>query len=229
MDRLTLRGVGSLADGLTRVGRRFQLLGAIVALTVIVVVWFTRDHIPLTTSAGYSGVFFLSFVGSVSMVLPVPGLISLCAFSLTLNPFALGLLAGVGEAIGELSGYLVGYGGRGVLEESGRVDRLMKAAAARRNLLICLMVGLFPVFPILFFFYKYSDRLEKWMARRGTLVLFVVSLIPNPVFDLVGIAAGGARYPVLRFLGVVWVGKTLKGILVGYTCYYGITRLPWVD
>ena len=72
-------------------------------------------------------------------------------------------------------------------------------------------------------------KLKQLMERRGILILFLVSLIPNPVFDVVGIAAGGVRFPLLRFLAAVWVGKTLKGIMIGYTCYYSVTLLPWVQ
>ena len=52
-------------------------------------------------------------------------------------------------------------------------------------------------------------RLEAWMRRRGWLVLFLVSLVPNPIFDVVGIAAGALRYPLWRFLVLVWAGKIL--------------------
>jgi membrane protein YqaA with SNARE-associated domain len=72
-------------------------------------------------------------------------------------------------------------------------------------------------------------KLKDWMERRGTLVIFLVSIIPNPVFDVVGIAAGSVRFPLIRFLAIVLVGKTLKGVMVGYTCYYGVTLLPWVE
>ena len=61
-------------------------------------------------------------------------------------------------------------------------------------------------------------RLERWMRRRGWLVLFMVSLVPNPVFDVVGVAAGALRYPIWRFLAVVWVGKIIKFGAIAYAC-----------
>ena len=66
------------------------------------------------------------------------------------------------------------------------------------------------------------SRWEPWIQRRGWLPLFVLSLVPNPIFDVVGIAAGALRYPVWGFLGVVWVGKTLKFLTLAYGCAYGI-------
>ena len=65
------------------------------------------------------------------------------------------------------------------------------------------------------------QRLEGWMRRRGWLLLFVVSLIPNPIFDVVGIAAGALRYPLLGFLAVVWAGKVLKFLVFAYGCTAG--------
>jgi membrane protein YqaA with SNARE-associated domain len=53
-------------------------------------------------------------------------------------------------------------------------------------------------------------RLERWMQRHGSVTVFVLSAIPNPIFDLAGIAAGVLRFPLQRFLLSCWVGKTLK-------------------
>lgn len=57
---------------------------------------------------------------------------------------------------------------------------------------------------------KTYARLAAWMKRRGGITIFVLSLIPNPFFDLAGIAAGTLRYPLWRFLLVCWLGKTIK-------------------
>jgi membrane protein DedA with SNARE-associated domain len=54
------------------------------------------------------------------------------------------------------------------------------------------------------------NRLERWMRRHGSATIFVLSVIPNPVFDLAGIAAGALRFPLQRFLLSCWVGKTIK-------------------
>ncbi len=61
--------------------------------------------------------------------------------------------------------------------------------------------------------YEQIERLER---RYGAWVVFVLSIIPNPIFDLVGIAAGVLKYPLLRFLLVCWAGKTIKATLVAF-------------
>jgi membrane protein YqaA with SNARE-associated domain len=60
------------------------------------------------------------------------------------------------------------------------------------------------------------QRLVIWMQRRGGITVFVLSLIPNPFFDLAGIAAGTLRYPLWRFLLACWLGKTIKTTVVAW-------------
>ena len=72
---------------------------------------------------------------------------------------------------------------------------------------------------------KMYQRLESWMHRQGWLVLLVLSLVPNPLFDLAGITAGALRYPLWGFLAVVLVGKLIKFLAFSYACAWSIS---WV-
>ena len=54
------------------------------------------------------------------------------------------------------------------------------------------------------------DQMVAWMQRHALWVIFVLSVIPNPLFDLAGIAAGALQIPVHRFLLVCLLGKTIK-------------------
>jgi membrane protein YqaA with SNARE-associated domain len=60
---------------------------------------------------GYFGVFIVSAVSAASIFLPVPGFLFILAASPFLNPWILGVVAGAGMAIGELTGYALGRGG----------------------------------------------------------------------------------------------------------------------
>ena len=174
------------------------VLGLGLALVIgVTAIWLLRADYSdpdYWKSLGYPGVVFLSFLGSVSMVLPVPALIAQCGVSTFLHPLVLGLLAGAGEAVGEVSGYAVGYGGGSVVEKR-----------------------------------SFYPKVKRWMERRGSVAVFLVCAIPNPFVDVVGVAAGGVRFPIRRFLLAAWVGKTVKGLMVAYTCHYGIEQLPWVS
>ena len=160
-----------------------------VFLTVLAVIgtaFLLRDQLTLA-QAGYGGVALAALVGSAGFVLPVPTLGALCVFSESLNPVLLGLIAGVAESVGELTGYFLGYSGRGVVSKT-----------------------------------NFYHRLEGLMSRRGWVPLLLVSLVPNPIFDIIGLAAGALRYPIWSFLGVVWVGKTVKFVTLAYACSYSI-------
>jgi membrane protein YqaA with SNARE-associated domain len=142
------------------------------------------------TQIGYGAVAITALVASGGLIIPVPALATSCTASAFLNPVFIGLIAGTAETLGELTGYLLGYSGRGVIQKS-----------------------------------RLYQRLEGWMRRRGWLVLFLLSLIPNPIFDVAGIAAGALRYPWWQFLGVVWVGKLMKFLIIAYSCAYSIKWL----
>ncbi|MDP6063364.1 MAG: VTT domain-containing protein [SAR202 cluster bacterium] len=78
---------------------------------------------------------------------------------------------------------------------------------------------------------RFYATVKIWMDRRGTLVLFTLSIIPNPIFDFVGIEACRTRYPFRRFVLTVFIGKMLKGLIVSctYTCSFGLSLLHWVN
>ena len=113
----------------------------VVGLAVAVSVWVLRDHIESLDVVGYPGVFLLSFLGSVSMVLPVPGLISVCATAVVLSPFVLGVLSGVGETLGEVSGYGVGYGGHSFVERHRFYNRLKGWMEERGSWVLFIVIG----------------------------------------------------------------------------------------
>jgi membrane protein DedA with SNARE-associated domain len=64
------------------------------------------------------------------------------------------------------------------------------------------------------------------MRRHGSVTVFVLSAIPNPLFDLAGITAGMLRFPVWRFLVACFLGKTVKGIVFALA---GAQSLQWVE
>jgi membrane protein YqaA with SNARE-associated domain len=72
---------------------------------------------------------------------------------------------------------------------------------------------------------KGYDRLRAWMQHRGGITIFVLSVIPNPFFDLAGIAAGTLGYPIWRFLLFCWAGKTIKTTLVAWAGSQSITLI----
>lgn len=77
---------------------------------------------------GYFGVFIISFIGSVSVVFPVPYTIVIYLLGAVLDPFFVAVSGGLGSALGEFSGYALGYYGRTVVSEKRRrkMDYMVK-------------------------------------------------------------------------------------------------------
>ncbi|MBI4218748.1 MAG: VTT domain-containing protein [Chloroflexi bacterium] len=65
-------------------------------------------------------------------------------------------------------------------------------------------------------------KVKAWVLRRGGLVFLLMSAFPNPLFDLLGVAAGSVRYPIRKFILFTFVGKAVKSTWVAYGCYLGI-------
>lgn len=76
---------------------------------------------------GYLGIFLVSFIGSASIILPVPFIAVIFSASAFLNPLLVGLLAGFGAALGELTGYGLGYGGQKIVKKYKKTFELAES------------------------------------------------------------------------------------------------------
>jgi membrane protein YqaA with SNARE-associated domain len=83
-----------------------------------------------TAQYGYLGIFLISLLGSMSLFVPIP--YTIVIFTLGglpgFEPFWIAVAAGLGSALGEFSGYLIGVGGRKAIGQKYRkkMDFLMK-------------------------------------------------------------------------------------------------------
>ena len=107
---------------------RPRILPAIALLGVIVLsaalVFVPIDWKIFGVYGGYLGIFVVTLLATGAIVLPVPylGLIVNAGASPFLNPFMVALVAGVAAALGEMTGYLVGYTGRALLPKNRWYD-----------------------------------------------------------------------------------------------------------
>lgn len=174
--------------------RYFQVAALAIVVGLAVTIWLLRNTLTNLHVVGYPGVLFFSFLGSAVMIVPLPGILSVCGASLILSPLTVGIVGAVGETLGEIGGYLVGYGGQTFIQKK-----------------------------------KFYGKIREWMEQRGSIVLFLVSVIPNPFFDVVGVAAGATKFKFRRFLLIVFIGKVIKCILVAQGCVYGIRLVSWLN
>jgi len=173
--------------------RRLRIVQVLTVLAILAALGATiyfRDRLQELKQYGYAAVFLVGLVSNATVVLPVPGLAVSSVMGSVFNPWIVGLVGGLGQALGELTGYMAGYSGQTLVDGN-------------------------PTY----------NRLTRWMQRYGTWTIFVLALIPNPVFDLGGMAAGTLRFPVPKFLVACTAGKVIKNMIFALAGYYGIETL----
>lgn len=69
------------------------------------------------------------------------------------------------------------------------------------------------------------SRIVPWMRRYGGLTTLLLAAIPNPFFDLAGIAAGALRMPFVPFIAWCLLGKCIKMLIFAYTGAYSVEWL----
>jgi membrane protein YqaA with SNARE-associated domain len=168
-----------------------RILLILMVLAVTAGIFVFRDRVSNLQGYGYLGAFLISLVSSATIIVPIPGIALIFALGATYDPYLIGLAAGAGSALGELSGYMAGYSGQTIIGHNS----------------------------------KTYQRVEHWMSRRGSIVIFILAFVPNPLFDLAGVAAGILRYPVWKFLFFCFLGKVPRSILVALA---GSWALDWV-
>lgn len=69
-------------------------------------------------------------------------------------------------------------------------------------------------------------RIEPWVRRYGVFAIFIFAALPNPFFDIAGIAAGILKIPILKFFIACWLGQLVK--MLGFALA-GSASINWLD
>ena len=97
------------------------LVPAVMLLLVVVitaVLFVYRENVSQLEGYGYLGAFLINLVANATLFLPMPGQLLIFALGASFNPLLVGLASGFGGALGEMTGYLAGASGRGVLQDN---------------------------------------------------------------------------------------------------------------
>lgn len=78
----------------------------------------------ISSPQGLLALFLINVVSSATLILPLPGLALTPLAATVADPLVVGLIAGTGQTIGELTGYLAGYSGRKALGIDARTQRM---------------------------------------------------------------------------------------------------------
>ena len=68
-------------------------------------------------------------------------------------------------------------------------------------------------------------NIVPWMRRFGGPTTLALAAIPNPFFDLAGMAAGALRMPIVPFLFWCLLGKCIKMLIFAYS---GAQSAEWL-
>jgi membrane protein YqaA with SNARE-associated domain len=71
------------------------------------------------------------------------------------------------------------------------------------------------------------ERIVNWMRRWGGITIFVLALIPNPLFDIAGAAAGALKYPIWKFMLWGFLGRLPKSIFYAHVGIWFSAVLGW--
>jgi uncharacterized membrane protein YdjX (TVP38/TMEM64 family) len=99
--------------------KKFELkhaLSLLFAVGITLLVFLFRDQVGKLGDLGYVGIFLTMLITSATLILPAPGLAFVFVLGKTFDPLLLGLAAGAGSTLGELTGYAAGFSGSGVVE-----------------------------------------------------------------------------------------------------------------
>ena len=134
---------------------RLGVLAAVIAISVFI--YSIRDQVETLQTLGYPGIFIINVIGSATIVLPAPGLAFVFAASalksssgeLVFNWFWVGVAAGIGATLGELSGYGAGFSGQAIAEKTGLYQRLHTLTDRYGTLtIIVLAIQPLPIFDL---------------------------------------------------------------------------------
>jgi uncharacterized membrane protein YdjX (TVP38/TMEM64 family) len=164
---------------------RLLALAAVVGITAYI--YSIRERAEEFAALGYPGIFLIALMANATVLLPAPGIAVIYAMGSIFNPLWVGLSAGAGGAIGELTGYLAGFSGQAVIE---RAD--------------------------------IYERIAPWIEKYGGWAIRVLAAIPNPFFDIAGVAAGAAKMPMWRFLLFCFFGQIIKMAMFAYAGKYSL-------
>jgi len=92
----------------------FRIIVFLVTLALLSIIWFMGRDLLKVRHYGYLGILIVNFISNATVLLPLPGVVTVLWGGAIWNPVAVGIISGIGATLGEVFSYLVGYGGRGL-------------------------------------------------------------------------------------------------------------------
>lgn len=92
----------------------------ILSILLSVAVLFIPLNPDVLKAYGYGGVFLITLFGAATLFIPGPTMIATFVVGSLLNPVLVAIVAGMGSALGESTGYFAGYASRAIITPQDR-------------------------------------------------------------------------------------------------------------
>jgi membrane protein YqaA with SNARE-associated domain len=190
------------------VGLLVATIGGSVAASVFLI--YHWEYVSRLENHGYFGLFLISLLAGSPIPIPTPSMIFTFTLGSLLNPVLVGIVSGLGNAIGIALIYLTGRGGLQFLPNFDVSASASEASSSRigwflRKIRMPQMLG--------------------FANRRGVVAVFLLSIYPNPVLTPVVLGMGATRFRFTKFFLACWVGKTVQTMILAYLGYFGLRPL----
>jgi len=106
--------------------RHFKALALILSIAVSILIFVFRSKFMGLQGYGLFGLFILSIIGNATIILPTPIILSAFVAGAVFNPLAVAVVVAFGATIGEMTGYLAGYGSADLIEKDLKIQRIKK-------------------------------------------------------------------------------------------------------
>ena len=206
--------------------RPYFIIGIGILLTglAVVALVYSWDKIQDAAGYGYAGAFVVSIMAGVTII-PAPALPVVFTLGNRLDPLYVGLVAGLGEALGGTTVYLTGAGGGTIWSKFRLKPWATNAQPKPENSDV-------PLFSHGFqsrqraFFARIMAPLRRW---GGFWPVFIASALVFSPFYFIGLGAGALGIGLKRFFLISWAGKTVKGLYVAFAGQWGLYLiLQWL-
>ena len=184
---------------------------ATIALCIAAII-YKDDLMDMAYIGGYSllGLLVVAFIaGSIVSITAVPVPYVLLVFTLPsvlaanggmlggiLAPIWIGTISAIGASLGQLLTFMIGYGSRGLSQE---------ATTKINN--------------------RFYIRAMNWAKRHGSVAVFLMSAIINPLHLPMTIAMAALRFPPIKFLFFSLLGNMVKSLFIAFCGYFGLSSL----
>lgn len=164
----------------------------LLIISLVILIFLFQEKIGELGKLGYLGAFLIAILANATIIIPAPGWMVIVGLGAILNPWIVGIVAGLGATIGQTTGYFLGHSGQSLVNLENST--------------------------------KYQ-KVKNWINKKGSLMIFLFALIPNPFVDIVGAAAGVSKFSFLKFLLFCTLGTIPKHIFFALIGYWGLNFL----